>query len=80
MGALENDAQATLNSVQIMNDVDIIKKSYETLVQQIFDAYWNDAFVAKPLPTQVQQAETKFKNGIAAARQARDRAIALLPP
>ena len=62
-----------------MNDTEIIKKSYEQLIQQIFDAYWNNAFVAKPPPNQLQQAETKFREGITNARKARDRAIALLP-
>ena len=63
-----------------MNDTDIIKKSYEQLIQQIFDAYWNDAFVGSPPPNQVQQAEAKFQKGVTNARKARDRAIALLPP
>jgi hypothetical protein len=62
------------------NDTDIIKKSYEQLVEQIFNAYWNDAFIAKPAPNQIQQAEAKFRDGVTKARQARDRAIALLPP
>jgi len=44
------------------------------------NAYWNDAFIAKPAPNQIQQAETKFRDGVTKARQARDRAIALLPP
>jgi hypothetical protein len=61
-------------------DTDIIKKSYEELIQQIFNAYWNDAFLAKPTPKQIQRAETKFRDGVTKARQARDRAVALLPP
>jgi hypothetical protein len=61
------------------NDTEIIKKSYEQLIQQIFDAYWNDAFVGKPPSSQIQQAETKFRDAVTKARQARDRAIALLP-
>jgi hypothetical protein len=61
------------------NDTDIIKKSYEQLIEQIFNAYWNDAFVAKPAPNQVQRAETKFRDGVTKARQARDRALAILP-
>jgi hypothetical protein len=60
-------------------DADIIKKGYEQLIQQIFNAYWNDAFVGKPTPNQIQQAETKLRDGVSKARQARDRAIALLP-
>jgi hypothetical protein len=63
-----------------MNDTDIIKKCYGDVIQQLFNAYWNEAFIGKPTPQQVQQAETKFRDGIAKARQARDRAIALLPP
>ena len=61
-------------------DTDIIKKSYEELIQQIFNVYWNDAFVAKPSPKQIQEAENKFRDGVTKARQARDRAVALLPP
>jgi len=61
------------------DDAGIIKKSYEQLIQQIFNVYWNDAFIGKPTPQQIQQAEKKFREGVANARQARDRAIALLP-
>ena len=63
-----------------MNDTEIIEKSYEQLIQQIFGAYWNEAFIGNPPPNQVKQAETKFQGGITNARKARDRAIALLPP
>jgi|GEM_PF-4646128 len=63
-----------------MAEADIIKKSYEALVDQAFNAYWNNAFIGNPSSTQIQQAEARFKNQILAARQARDRAIALLPP
>ena len=62
------------------NDTDIIKKSYEELIQQIFNAYWNDAFISKPAPNQIKQVEANFRDGVTKARQARDRAIALLPP
>ena len=61
------------------NDTEIINKSYEQLIQQIFDAYWNNAFDGKPPLSQVQQAEAKFRRAVTNARQARDRAIALLP-
>jgi len=60
-------------------DTDIIKKSYEELIQQQFNVYWQGAFVGKPTPNQIQQAETTFRDGVTKARQARDRAIALLP-
>jgi hypothetical protein len=63
-----------------MTDTDIITKSYEELIRQDFNAYWNDAFIAKPTPNQLPQAEAKFRKGVTDARQARDRAIALLPP
>jgi hypothetical protein len=63
-----------------MNDADLIKKCYEAIVQQVFNSYWNDAVIAKPPPNQIPQIEAKFKNSMLAARQARDRAIALLPP
>ena len=76
-GSVQRDSDA---NKQVNNDPDIIKQSYEQLIQQIFNAYWNDAFVGKPTPNQIQQAETKFRDGVTKARQARDRAIALLPP
>ena len=75
-GPVQLDADASKRSNA---DADIIKKSYEQLIEQIFNAYWNNAFVGKPTPNEIQQAETKFREGIAKARQARDRAIALLP-
>jgi hypothetical protein len=62
-----------------MSDSDIIKKSYEDMVGKIFDAYYNEAFISKPTPTQLQQAEAKFRAAIVQARQARDKAIQLLP-
>jgi hypothetical protein len=62
------------------NDTEIIKKSYEQLIQQVFNDSWNDAFVGNPPPKQIQQAEAKFRDAVTKARQARDRAIALLPP
>jgi hypothetical protein len=62
------------------NDTDIIKQAYEDLIQQLFNVYWQGAFVGKPKPNQIQQAETTFRDGVTKARQARDRAIALLPP
>jgi hypothetical protein len=61
-------------------EADIINKSYEALVDQAFNAYWNNAFIGNPSASQIQQAETSFRNEILAARKARDRAIALLPP
>jgi hypothetical protein len=76
-GSVQLDADANKQSTA---DADIIKKSYEQLIQQIFDAYWNDVFVGKPTPNEIQQAETKFQDGVVKARQARDHAIALLPP
>ena len=46
-----------------MNDTKIIKKSYKQLIQQIFSAYWNDAFIGNPPPNQVKQADTNSKAG-----------------
>lgn len=76
-GSVQLDADA---NKQGNEDAEIIKKLYEQLIQQIFNAYWNDAFIGKPTPNQIQQAEAKFRDGVTKARQARDRAIALLPP
>jgi hypothetical protein len=65
---------------QASNDADVIRKAYEDLIEVIFKNFYQEAFVSKPPPNQLQQAETNFRNGVAKARQARDRAIALLPP
>jgi hypothetical protein len=62
-----------------MNDDAIIKELYKELIKPIFTTFYQDAYVGKPTPQQKQQAEQNFTNGIAMARQARDRAIALLP-
>jgi hypothetical protein len=46
-----------------MNDTEIIRKSYEQLIKQIFNAYWNDASIGNPPPNQVKQAEQNSKVG-----------------
>jgi hypothetical protein len=67
--ALENFAQTTLTRAGLWNDADIIKECYKVLVQELFNAYWNNAFIGNPPASQVQQAEAKFKSQIAAARK-----------
>lgn len=62
-----------------MNDDAIIKELYKELLKPIFTNFHQEAFVTKPSPQQKQQAEQNFANGVTMARQARDRAIALLP-
>jgi len=62
-----------------VNDDAIIKELYKELLKPIFTTFYHDAFVDKPTPQQKQQAEHNFTNGVTVARQARDRAIALLP-
>jgi hypothetical protein len=63
-----------------MNDDAIIKELYKELLKPIFTTFYHDGFMSKPTPPQKQQAEQNFANGVTMARQARDRAIALLPP
>ena len=67
-------------NIQANNDADIIRKAYEELIQKQFNIYWEDAFVGNPTPDQIQHAEATFRRNVTNARQARDRAIALLPP
>jgi hypothetical protein len=62
-----------------MNDDATIKELYEELLKPIFTTFHQEGFVTKPSPQQKQQAEQNFTNGVTMARQARDRAIALLP-
>ena len=75
-GSVQLDADA---SKQSNADADIIRKAYEELIQKQFNTYWEDAFVGNPTPDQIQHAEATFRRNVTNARQARDRAIALLP-
>jgi hypothetical protein len=75
-GSVQLDADA---NKQANNDADIIRKAYEELIQKQFNTYWEDAFVGNPTPDQIQHAEATFRRNVTNARQARDRAIALLP-
>jgi hypothetical protein len=52
----------------------------EDMIQEKFKVFYHQAFESKPTPDEAQQAETRFRNGVTLTRQARDRAIALLPP
>lgn len=71
---LDLDANKQANS-----DAEIIRKAYEELIQKQFNTYWEDAFVGNLTPDQIQHAEATFRRNVTNARQARDRAIALLP-
>jgi hypothetical protein len=73
------DRTETDRNYQANNDADIVRKAYEELLQKQFEVYWQNAFVGNPTPTQIQQAERIFRDNVTKARQARDRAIALLP-
>jgi hypothetical protein len=73
-----SSASELLNWSPRMNDTDIIQQSYEELIQELFQAYWNDAFVGHPTVDQIKHAEAKFREGTGNARKARDRAIILL--
>jgi hypothetical protein len=75
-GSVQLDADA---SKQSNADAEIIRKAYEELIQKQFNTYWEDAFVGNPTPDQIQHAEATFRRNVTNARQARDRAIALLP-
>ena len=76
-GAVQTDAD---RNQQANNDADIIRKAYEEIIQSNFKIFYHAAFESKPTPDEVQQAETRFRHGVTLARQARDRAIALLAP
>ena len=57
-----------------MSDEDLIKQAYEEFIKNFYDAY-----TASTSPTHEKAAEQIFQNAVKAARNARDRALAILP-
>jgi hypothetical protein len=62
-----------------MTDQQIITQAYEQKVQVLFSTFCDTWSLAKDADEKTK-AEQHFQRGIQLARQARDRAIAILPP
>jgi len=60
-----------------MSDEDLIKEAYEEFIKNLFKNFY-DAYTASTSPTH-EKAEQIFQNAVKAARNARDRALAILP-
>jgi len=61
-----------------MSDEDLIKQAYEEFIKNLFKNFY-DAYTASANPTHEKAAEQIFQNAVKAARNARDRAVAILP-
>ncbi len=62
-----------------MTDQQIITQAYEEKVRNLFSTFCDAWSLAKDTEEKTK-AEQHFQRGIQLARQARDRAIAVLPP
>ena len=61
-----------------MSDEDLIKEAYEEFVKTLFENFY-DAYTTSNSATHEKAAEQIFQNAVKTARNARDRAIAILP-
>jgi hypothetical protein len=61
-----------------MSDEDLIQQAYEEFIKNLFKNFY-DAYTTSNNPTHEKAAEQIFQNAVKAARNARDRAIAILP-
>ena len=62
-----------------MTDQQIITQAYEEKVKLLFSTFFDAWSLAKDADEKTK-SEQRFQRGIQLARQARDRAIAILPP
>jgi hypothetical protein len=61
-----------------MSDEDLIKQAYEEFIKNLFKTFY-DAYTTSNSSTHEKAAEQIFQNAVKAARNARDRALAILP-
>jgi hypothetical protein len=61
-----------------MSDKDLIQQAYEEFIKNLFKNFY-DAYTASNNPTHEKAAEQIFQNAVKAARNARDRALTILP-
>jgi hypothetical protein len=62
-----------------VSDENIIRQSYDDIIRTVFAQFYQASVLAKTAEEKAK-AEQIFQNGIAFARQIRDRALAILPP
>ena len=63
---------------ELMTDEDLIKQAYEEFIKNLFKNFY-DAYTTSNSSTQEKAAEQVFQNAVKTARDARDRALAILP-
>ena len=61
-----------------MSDENLIKQAYEEFIKNLFRNFY-DAYTTSNSSTQEKAAEQIFQKAVKAARNARDRALAILP-
>jgi len=61
-----------------MSDEDLIKQAYEEFIKDLFKNFY-DTYTTSNSPTQEKAAEQIFQKAVKTARNARDRALAILP-
>jgi hypothetical protein len=61
-----------------MSDEDLIQQAYEEFIKNLFKNFY-DAYTTSNGATHEKAAEQIFQNAVKAARNARDRALTILP-
>jgi len=62
----------------IMSEDKLIQQAYEDFIKNLFKVFY-DAYTTSENPKDEAAAERKFTKAVKVARDARDRAIAILP-
>jgi hypothetical protein len=61
-----------------MSDEDLIRQAYEEFIKNLFKNFY-ETYTTSNSSVQAKAAEQVFQNAVKAARNARDRALAILP-
>lgn len=61
-----------------MSDEDLIRQAYEEFIKNLFKNFY-ETYTTSNSSVQVKAAEQVFQKAVKAARNARDRALAILP-
>jgi predicted lipoprotein len=70
--------RASAFAITSVSDEDLIRQAYEEFVKNLFRNFY-EAYTTSNSTTQEKAAEQAFQNAVKAARNARDRALAILP-
>jgi S-methylmethionine-dependent homocysteine/selenocysteine methylase len=70
--------QSPLTSKHAVNEEDLIKQAYEEFIKNLFRNFY-DAYTTSNSSTEEKAAEQIFQKAVKAARNARERALAILP-